>query len=127
METFPCTAFTFSTKYPESGTRMDLGNSYDFVVGSPAPDQRIFMLTLPGLGYFVGGGGAISRSVDPWRNMAVLDDFYLDHKLAKSFFFDHPVYGQLVCRFNSPLEIPEGIPGGTGVLNVVQVQLVEVP
>lgn len=127
MAVFPCTYFTIQTRYPESGIRVQFGNSYQYDVAPSAPDQRIFTLNLPGMQYFLDGGGAIDLTPEPGRNMAVLEDFYNTHKRAVSFTFNHPVLGALNCKFNRPLEIPSGIPGGGGVLNDVTVELIEIP
>ena len=127
METFPCTYFRFSTRYPESGLRMQLGRSYVHTAAPQAPDQRNFLLTLPGMQYFCDAGGQLTAATEPERNMLVLENFYNAHKLAFSFNFNHPIYGTLVCKFNRPLEIPDGIPGGTGILEEVRVELLEIP
>lgn len=127
MAVFPCKYFTNATKYPESGARIQFGNSYVFTAPPTAPDQRSFILTLSGMQYFVASDGSIDRSEQPERNMAVLEDFYNDHKTYLSFQFEHPVYGMLNCKFARPLEIPTGIPGGNGVLESFEVELMEIP
>lgn len=127
MAVFPCEFFTFTTKYPESGTRIQLGGSYMFTAPPAAPDQRIFTLTLTGMQYFVNTNGTINTTLNISRNMAVLEQFYNDHKTYLTFDFNHPVLGVVKCKFNRPLEIPKGIPGGNGVLEAFDVELVEMP
>ena len=127
METFPAKYFRYSTRYPESGVRMQLGRSYMHTAPPSAPDQRTFVLTLTGMQYFCDGSGGVTTAPEPERNMAVLEEFYNNHKLAFSFLFDHPVHGQLVCKFGRPLEVPEGISGGDGVLEDLKVELLEIP
>lgn len=127
METFPCAYFTFSTQYPESGTRIQLGRSYQYDAMPEAPDQRIFTLTLQGMYYFVNINDEIDHTILPERNIAVLEDFYNEHKRAKSFLFNHPVYGEVECKFNTPLEIPEGKAGANGLVENIQVELIEIP
>ncbi len=124
---FPAIYFTYATKYPASGTRVQLGRSYIYAAPDPAPDQRIFVLTLTGMQYFVTGGGAIDTVTQPGRNMKVLENFYNTHRLHSSFTFNHPILGTLTCKFNRPLEIPVGITGGNGVLEPFEVELIEVP
>lgn len=121
METFPALYFSFGTKYPESGSRIQLGNSYQFDAPPSAPDQRVFLLTLRGMCYFD------DLVTEPGRNMGLLESFYVAHKRATSFLFDHPVYGSVVCKFLTPLSIPEGIAGGDGNLPDFQVELIEQP
>lgn len=127
MPTFPATYFKFSTKYPNSGTRLQLGRSYQFSAPPQAPDQRIFALSLQGMCYFSNGMGVINLVTEPGRNMAVLEAFYNTHKMAFKFDFRHPVYGLRECRFNAPLQIPEGITNGYGILPDFDVELVEIP
>lgn len=127
MAVFPAKYFRFSTKYPQSGTRIQLGRSYQFDTPPEAPDQRIFVLKLQGMQYIVGSQGNLNANLEPERNMLALENFYNDHKLATSFTFDHPVYGSLTCKFNRPLEIPEGLAGGDGVLPEFEVELIEQP
>lgn len=127
MATFPAKYFLTSTKYPDSGTRIQMGRSYTFNAPSASPDLRIFTLTLAGMQYFLDGAGAIDLTVHTDRNMAVLDEFYRDHQTHLSFDFNHPVYGTLQCKFNRPLEIPNGLPGGNGVVESFSVELIEIP
>lgn len=127
MAVFPALYFTYSTKYPESGTRIQLGRSYQFDALPAAPDQRIFKLNLMGMKYFVTSGGELDLVTNPSRNMAVLEAFYNEHKRAVAFTFNHPVYGAVNCKFNLPLEIPEGITGGDGALPSFNVELIEIP
>lgn len=124
---FPAKYFTFSTRYPESGNRIMLGRSYQFDSPPVAPDQRIFVLNLQGMAYFTDSAGNIDVTINPERNMATLEAFYNEHKLAFRFDFNHPIYGLVLCKFYTPLEIPEGIPGGGGSLNNVTVELIEQP
>lgn len=127
MATFPATYFTCETQYPESGARIQLGRSYQFDSEPEAPDQRIFRLNLQGMQYFLDAGGAIDETPSPGRNMAVLEAFYVTHKRWKTFVFNHPVYGAVNCKFNTPLNIPAGITGGDGVLPGFSVELIEIP
>ena len=127
METFPSIYFTFTTRYPETGTRLQFGNSYQFDAPPSAPDQRIFVLRLQGMAYFVDVNDNIDLNYEPGRNVAVLEQFYNNHKRAVPFLFNHPVYGSVVCKFNRPLVIPEGIAGGTGLVQNIEVELIELP
>jgi hypothetical protein len=58
--------------------------------------------------------------------MGALEAFYLDHLNYKTFIYNSPVYGAVYVRFSSPLQIPEGIESGHGVLNEFNVVLKEV-
>lgn len=119
--------FSYSTRYPESGQRIMLGNSYQFDAPPSAPDQRIFILKLKGMTYFVNANGTINATIKPERNLAALEAFYNQHKRAKEFQLNHPVYGAVVCKFNTPLNIPEPLPGGSGVFPDFDLELIEIP
>lgn len=127
MAVFPATFFRFSTKYPDSGSRIQFGRSYQFDTPPESPDQRIFLIKLMGMQYFLTAGQALDRTIKPERNLALLEDFYNAHKRATEFTLNHPVYGAVVCKFNRPLEIPEGIPGGNGLVPEFEVELIEIP
>lgn len=127
METFPPKYFRFSTSYPVSGTRIQLGRSYQFDAPPEAPDQRIFKLKLQGMKYFVDGLGVLDTLNYPERNMGNLEAFYNAHKLAKPFHLGHPLYGMVKVKFNKPFQIPEGIAGGDGAIPEFEVELIEIP
>lgn len=116
METFPFKIFRFSTEYPVSGTRLQLGNSYQYDVPPSAPDQRLFLLKFNGMRY---------GSSHPELNMTAFEAFWLEHKLHKEFMFPHPVYGAVRVKFQDPLRIPNILPGG--VLEEFEVRLIEIP
>jgi len=127
METFPAVYFGFATRYPESGERIQLGNSYQFDSPPAAPDQRSFVLTLQGMCYFIDGAGSLDLTREPGRNLGKLEKFYNNHKRALPFLLNHPVYGQVTCKFMTPLQIPEGIANGDGNVPPFQVELIEIP
>ena len=61
------------------------------------------------------------------NNMKALEAFYLAHRTYKHFIF--PLHGleNVTCRFRTPLEIPEGLAGGGGVVAPFTIQLIEKP
>lgn len=97
----------FETKYPESGFRMELGNSYAATAAPVAPDQRIVTLSFRTMRYFQFPDGSIDASTNVPLNFGALENFYLEHKLHKDFDYTHPVYGLISCKFKKPLEIPK--------------------
>lgn len=124
--------FSFSTVYPESGTRVQFGNNWIFSSKPNAPDQRIFKLTFGALKYIVfidPETGAQSTDVvnELQYNLGALEYFYQQHRLWKSFSFWHPVHQWTLCRFNKPFEVPVGAPGGSGFVNNINVELIEQP
>lgn len=126
METFIWQYHTFSTEYPE-GPTMKLGNSYVYAAEPRSVDQRKFKLGFQTLKYFLNGAGQIDETAWPAMNMALLDKFYREHRMWKSFIYPHPVYGNLVCRFSAPLSVPEGNMGGGGTVKPFSIELLEQP
>lgn len=117
----------YSTTYPDSGKRVQLGNSYQFSAEPDGPDQRGFTLYFDTMRYFVTSGGAVDKTTFPAINFALLEDFYKANRLWRTFTYVHPVYGQLNVKFNKPLEVPKGIPDGGGALEPFSIDLIEVP
>lgn len=120
---------TVSTEYQEYES-LELGGAYQYSPEPRGPDQRIFRLKFKTMKYFTLPDG-VTIDYSPTRfpaiNMGLLDKFYQSHRKWKMFTYDHPVYGQLVTRFNKALKIPEGIEGGEGALLSFDVELIEQP
>lgn len=116
-----------STDYPESSFRANLGGSYQFSAPPVAPDQRVFKLRFALLKYFSGSDGKIDNLVQPELNMGRLEAFYNAHKLHATFTYPHPVYGNVSCRFNKPLRIPEGLTSGDGAIQGIEIEFIEQP
>lgn len=126
MQTFDFPYHTFRTEYPESGNRVQLGGNYIFTAPPNGPDLRRITLKFETMFYYVTSSDAIDTTKNPKLNMAVLEAFYNEHKLHKSFLYPHPVYGNMEVKFMSPLKIPEGIKGGNGALGDFEVDLIEI-
>lgn len=130
MATFIWSLHQQETEYPESGFRMQLGNSYMATAAPVAPDQRTFTLSFGSMCYFTNQGDTwadIDAFQQPELNFALLEAFYVKHKLHKSFDYMHPVYGKVICKFNKPLKVPKGIPSGNGWLQPFTLELIECP
>lgn len=127
METFDFPYHVFSTDYPESSLRVQFGKSWEFTAEPDAPDQRIFKLDFEGMEYFTDAGGAVSASIAPQRNMLALEQFYQRHRQWKSFIYPHPVYGNVVVKFQMPLRTPKGVKKGNGVVEKFEISLIEQP
>ena len=125
METWDFPYFGFRTKYPVEGGQYNLGGGYTVTTAPDAPAQRTFTLSLRGMQYYLDGSGDIDATVNTDTNMSRLENFYIAHKLHASFTFPHPVYGDLTVKFSRPLDIPEGIDGGNGILPSFELELKE--
>lgn len=121
----------FETKYEESGTRIKFGNTWEFTAAPTAPPRKIFTLHYEGMRYYVShydsSGDVFFSSEHPELNIGLLEQFYQEHEMWKSFDLQHPVYNSKVCRFNKPLHIPKGYTAGRGMVEPFSVELIEVP
>lgn len=127
LETFDFPYHTTETVNPDTGFRGKFGGSYLVTSPPDSPDQREFKLGFTGMQFFVDGTGVVEIVTEVQRNMKVMIDFYILHKLHLSFNYIHPVYGQVVVKFNQPLPEPKGIKGGLGVIEDFEVTLIEIP
>lgn len=127
MATFAWPYHVFSTDYPESGFKVQFGNSYEYAEGPTSPDQRTVTLSFTTMKYFLNSGGAVDATIQPELNMLALENFYNEHKMWKTFVYPHPVYGNMNVRFKRPLKVPPGVPGGGGAVSSFSVELIEQP
>ena len=128
LETFDFPYFKYRTKYPDSSMRVQLGKGYVFTAAPDAPDQRLFILKFNAMKYFLNEAETtLDSTASPNINMWRLEQFYQAHGTHQEFNFTHPMYGAMVCRFNKPLEIPEGIENGGGAVEPFEIELLEVP
>lgn len=106
------------------------GNSYDVTLRFVLPQLERDRITSPiwTRGVTVTRAqGSVSPTLRYPVNLKALEDFYNEHKMHKSFLYPHPVYGNVECKFFSPLKIPEGLPGGNGAVKDFTIELIEVP
>lgn len=128
MEEFDFDYHFCTTEYPQTGDRLQLGNSYVSTSGPTAPDQRIITLHFEGMNMYVDRTtGLPDTTTDPKLNFYRLELFYQRHKTWKSFNYFHVMYGMLVCKFNSPLKTPKPVRGTHGLLDGFTIDLLEIP
>lgn len=127
LETFDFPYHSFSTENPDSGFRLQFGQSYIFSVPPTDPDQRKITLTFRGMQFFTNTSGILDETINPQRNMFNLIKFYQRHKLYKSFKYQHPVHGLIEVKFNKPLKEEDVIDGGYGVVKEFSIELIEIP
>lgn len=116
------------TSYPEDQT-VRFGGGYTFATKPDEKMERTFTLSFTAMKYY------FDQNTNRWddyttnsnNNAHALEKFYIDHRMYKRFIYPHDVLGNIVVRFKKPLEMPQGVMGGTGVLPPFEVQLVEHP
>lgn len=114
MDTFDFDYHSMSTKYPETGIRMKLGGSYTYTSTPTEPPARIITLHFDenAMRIFMTAPGVPDVTRDPAINFNRLDAFYRKHELHMSFIYPHEIYGNLIVKFNKPLEMPKLTKGG---------------
>jgi hypothetical protein len=128
MEIFDFPYHRVSTKYPANSTQVGFGGSYIWSAEPDAPPQRSFTLKIGGFKYYTAGDGSLDVTTNAAiNNLGTLEAFYQEHQLWKTFIYPHPTYGNLNCKFNQPLEIPDGTPGGDGVVPEFDLTMIEQP
>ncbi|WKV22022.1 hypothetical protein Phage2-1_00021 [Achromobacter phage 2-1] len=126
-DVFNFPAHTVSEKYPQSGTRVQLGNSYQFDAPPSGPDQRTFTLNFKSMLRMLGEDGKMDVETRADVNAGALLRFYEAHRLYKPFTYPHPWLGDIVVKFNTPLELPKGIENGGGWTEAFTIELIEQP
>lgn len=121
---------TVKTEYLPNGFSVNFGGGYSFDADGEYPPLKRFILTFKGYQYYLKTVNGIEvideeRNIDK-NNMKALENFYLRHLLYKTFEYNSPVYGKVLVRFAEPLQIPEGIENGRGILNEFNITLKEV-
>lgn len=117
---------TVRYKYREAGGVYPMGKGWEFRVAPSVPTTRIFTLTMTGMQWFTDTNGVVINTTSPDRNLLRLDQFYQTHQLHMTFTYPHPVFGNLTVRFDKPLEIPDAMKGGSGVVETFDIVLGEV-
>ncbi|WP_375263921.1 hypothetical protein [Palleronia sp.] len=126
MERFDFPYHSFEVEYPESSPKITFGGGYEFVSRPKAPDQVTHHLHFVGMSYHIGTQGNASTQKNLQYNIRVLELFYQRHRLYEKFIYPHPVEGDLIVRFKTPLKFRQ-VPGGLGVIEPFTVTLITQP
>lgn len=119
--------FRISSEYkPESGL-LPLGGGYTFATMPAKQEMRVFRLSFPVLFWKFTLGGKVDWTSNPTQNLARLELLYNKVRTSDPFWFTHPVYGQLLVRFDAPIKIPAGETRNCGWIGPIDITLLEVP
>jgi hypothetical protein len=75
--------------------------------------------------YLNTAGTALDLTTNPTRNAGRLLNFYKSNRTWDVFTFQHEYMGVIVCRFEKPVTIPEGLPNSGGLIGEFEVNLIQ--
>lgn len=128
MEEFDFDYHMCTIAYPESGSRLQLGNSWMFTAAPTAPDQRTLTLSFSGMRVFWNRTLNVPDvTKEPKLNIWRLEQFYLRHRMWKRFEYHHAQHGLMLVTFNKPLSTPKKSEGAMGFVEGFEIELLEHP
>lgn len=104
MDTFNFPYHTLGVKYPESSAKLTFGRGWEFASKPQGPDQLNYMLNFDFMMFFELAPNLYDEDINPEVNMRKLELFYQKHRLYEKFYYPHPVEGNIIVRFQKPLE-----------------------
>jgi hypothetical protein len=107
---------------PVQGVSM---NGWGFSSKPAIPYQRTFRVTLHGMRWFLTASGTFDDATQQTINARWLEEFYQLNGVWDNFFWRHPHLGTMRCRFQAPLSVPAGKPNSGGLLDPLEVMLIE--
>lgn len=128
MATFDfCPNSQVAVTLPRENANVVTMNGWTFTGRPTTPHQRKFRVKLFGLRWYLDTAGSLSEyntTTDPLHNAARLEEFYSQHEMWLPFDYTHPHRGPMLCRFATPLIVPEGIPNSGGLIEPLEVTLI---
>ena len=107
---------------PMSGVSM---NGWTFTSRPAVPYQKKFKVVLYGITWFTSSTtGLFDLTTKPTVNARLLELFYERNGVWNPFLWTHPHLGQLTVRFNAPLNVPEGMVDGGGLVDKVEMTFI---
>lgn len=127
MKVFDFPFHICTVRYPKRGTQVKLGGGYTYSVASSSPVARTFVLTFDLMRWVKNSSGLLTPSIDPQINLMRLENFYIEHELHADFIYRHERYGDVVVKFEEPLDIPPAKRDSFGSVFGINVTLSEQP
>jgi hypothetical protein len=101
-------------------------NGWQFTGRPTVPYQKRFKVMLHGLRWYTHpNSGHFNPTANPTINARALEIFYEKHGVWSAFKWMHPHYGEQVVRFFNTVTVPEGIPDSGGLINPVEINLIQ--
>lgn len=109
---------------PETSGKSVSMNGWSFSSKPNVPYQKSFNVKLNGMTWYLAGNGLFDSVTNPKFNARRLEEFYEKHGTWDPFEFPHPHFGMLICRFKTPVTVPEAMVNSDGLIEGFEVQLV---
>lgn len=122
---FPCGFYDVEIEYREDTLAAPLGGNYTMIFKDNKPQLRTVKVSVDGLQYFRNECDCLSFDYAPWQNAALLEVFYLQHRLQNTFYLEY-AGEQLKLRFKEPLVITKPTPD-SGLLPTIDLVFIESP
>ena len=122
LDRFVWCAHNYSTQYVELYTRVSNSTSQGVVNRGEHQPTRLFTLSFETL----INSESLNRSRTSGLSFKTLEEFYYKHGMHSQFIYCHPVYGDLVVRFNKPLATPKSRGRGKGSVEPFTLEFIEV-
>lgn len=122
---FPCEYYDVEVDITDETMAAPLGGNYEMVFKRAKKPLKTFKLSVSGMKYIETPLGELIIGIEQGLNMALLEAFYLKHRLSKSFVFNYAGVDYTV-RFKQPLVVPK-VYGNNGVMDALELILVEAP
>ncbi len=114
-------------KYVRNTNSIDLGKGYSYVSKPDSPLIKEFTLSFSGWRYYFNDDGTIDyNSYKNKNNVAALCSFYETMNMWETFIYKDLQFGHVPVRFAEPLDVPEPVGDGFGVVSDFTVTLKEV-
>lgn len=107
---------------PMGGASM---NGWSFASKPRVPYQRKFRVTLHGLRWYLNPNGTFDTATNPSVNARLLELFYQANQTWDNFSWSHPHLGAIQVRFGEPVAVPPGRDSSGGLVEELEVVLVE--
>lgn len=121
-----CTTSRVVTEVPPEEPSVMNMNGWPFTPKPKVPYRPSFKVVLHGLKWYLNGPGtALDVTTNPTKNAGRLLNFYKTNRLWDTFTLNHEYLGNIICRFEKPLTLPAGLPESGGLLEAVEVTLIQ--
>ena len=121
LDRFIWYTYNFTTEYVELYTLIMSGVNQPVLPKIEHQPTRLFSLSFETL----VNTECVPAAKEP-MSFKSLEAFYLKHGMFGRFILPHPVYGELMVRFNKPLSVPKSRANGNGTVESFTLEMVEV-